>query len=158
MRTTQVRLTVLAGFVAVLLAFSALSQDETPPANDGSSVEIVPRFGPVRKRASTGLPRPSDVSVAEFEKQLFQFLGDKKYRELKWARDKRLRDTGPFLDGKYYGTHPAVRVYYSPEVVQWLDGGRKGTIPDGAMIIKEQYPAPAVRHEGKSEAEVLGLA
>jgi hypothetical protein len=31
-----------------------------------------------------------------------------------------------------------VRIFYSPGVMRWLLDGRRGTIPDGAMIIKEQ--------------------
>jgi hypothetical protein len=29
-----------------------------------------------------------------------------------------------------------VRVYYSPEVIEWLEHDRQGTLPDGAIIIK----------------------
>ena len=81
-------------------------------------------------------------------------MNARRYVELGWLRDKRVRDTGPYLGGKSYGTHPAVRVYYSPGVIRWLKGGRAGTIPDGEMIIKEQYAAPAIRHEGKSEEQL----
>src|SRR5262249_18988511 len=35
--------------------------------------------------------------------------------------------------------HPAVRIYYSPEMIDWLCGGRQGEIPNGAMIIKEMH-------------------
>jgi hypothetical protein len=49
--------------------------------------------------------------------------------------------TGPYVgefgSGQSYGVHPAVRVYYSPEMVDWMCGNRKGEIPIGAMIIKE---------------------
>lgn len=100
------------------------------------------------------LPRPSEMSVIEFEKLLFPFLREHKYAELGWVKDKSVRDTGPYIDGKYYGTHPAVRVYYSPGVMRWLTGGRKGPIPDGEMIIKEQYAPPALQHHGKSESEL----
>ncbi|MFL5330787.1 MAG: cytochrome P460 family protein [Gemmataceae bacterium] len=100
------------------------------------------------------LPRPSSLSVREFEEVLFNFLNERRYQSLGWAVDKGVRDTGPFIDGKHYGTHPAVRVYYSPEVIQWLKGGRVGAIPDGAMIVKEQYPEPSARHVGKNEAEL----
>ena len=48
-----------------------------------------------------------------------------------------MRDTGPFVLGSNYGTHPAVRIYYSPGIIKWLVNHRKGKIPDGAMIIKE---------------------
>ena len=167
MRITRMFATVLVGFLAIMFAFAAKSQDDKPrtvnprvqifprfPNRAVPPVQIVPRVTLVPKRNSAALPTPSKMSVAEFEEHLFKFLQDRKYREFNWARDKRLRDTGPFLDGKYYGTHPAVRVYYSPEVIKWLAGGRRGVIPDGAMIVKEQYPAPAVRHEGKSDAEL----
>ena len=101
-----------------------------------------------------GLPRPSSVSVAAFEGELFPFLNARRYAELGWAKDKGVRDTGPFLNGKYYGTHPAVRVWYSPEVVRWLEAGRPGELPDGAMLIKEQYQPPAERHAGKTEEQL----
>jgi hypothetical protein len=104
--------------------------------------------------APFGLPRPSGVPLAEFEEKLFAFLNERAYQALGWAVDKGVRDTGPFRDGKSYGTHPAVRVYYSPGVIRWLQSDRAGPIPDGEMIVKEQYAAPAVRHEGKSDAEL----
>lgn len=101
------------------------------------------------------LPLPSSMSVAAFEKQMFPFLNERAYvDELEWLGDKRVRDTGPFIDGKYYGTHPAVRVYYSPGIITWLTNGRVGEIPDGEMIIKEQYQPPAIRHQGKTEDEI----
>ena len=53
------------------------------------------------------------------------------------------RLTGPYVgkigSGESFGTHPAVRIYYSPEVVDWLCNGREGEIPDGAMIVKEMH-------------------
>src|SRR5262245_55264421 len=84
------------------------------------------------------LPLPSSLGVAEYEERLFKFLNERTYQALGWAPDKMVRDTGPFINGKYYGTHPAVRVYYSPEIIAWLRDGKRGAIPDGAMIIKEQ--------------------
>ena len=100
------------------------------------------------------MPLPGRVSLVQFERELFAFLNARRYVELGWLRDKRVRDTGPYLAGKSYGTHPAVRVYYSPGVIRWLKGGRAGAIPDGEMIIKEQYAAPAVRHEDKTEEQL----
>ena len=64
-----------------------------------------------------------------------------------------VRDTGPFK-GVYYGTHPAVRIYYSPRAMQWLIEGRQGPIPDGAMIIKEQYHPPAARYSGLTDEQL----
>lgn len=101
------------------------------------------------------LPLPSTMSVPQFEQQLFEFLNKRDYdQKLHWLKDKGLRDTGPYINGKYYGTHPAVRIYYSPGIIRWLINGRVGTIPDGEMIIKEQYQPPAIRHQGKSEQEL----
>lgn len=100
------------------------------------------------------LPLPGGLPVARYEEKLFEFLNARQYQTLAWPRDKGVRDTGPYIDGKYYGTHPAVRVFYSPGVIRWLEGGRVGRIPDGEMIVKEQYAAPAIRHQGKTEEEL----
>src|SRR5262245_16666775 len=101
-----------------------------------------------------GLPLPSSLPIAQYEEKLFAFLNSREYAKLGWAHDKGIRDTGSFIDGRYFGTHPAVRVYYSPGVMKWLVGGRVGTIPDGEIIIKEQYAAPALRHHGKTEEQL----
>jgi mono/diheme cytochrome c family protein len=76
------------------------------------------------------------------------------YRRLGWCVDKYVRDTGPYVHGQYYGTHPAVRIYYSPEAMAWLRGGRRGVPADGAVIIKEQYPAPAAMY-GNTHGDAL---
>jgi len=81
-------------------------------------------------------------------------LESKRYQKMGWTRDKRVRDTGPYIDGIYYGTHFAVRIFYSPGVHAWLKNDRQGDIPDGAMIIKEMWAPPAARYEGMSDAEV----
>ena len=102
----------------------------------------------------SNLPLPSKTPHEEFESKLFEFLNTRQYAELGWRKDKAVRDTGPFIGGRYYGTHPVVRVFYSPEIMRWLVGGRQGSIPDGAMMIKEQYGRPAAMHEGKNESEL----
>jgi len=108
------------------------------------------------------LPLPSTVPPAEyvsFESRVLTFLQGGQYRQLGWCRDKGsehslVRDTGPFAKGVYYGTHPSVRIYYSPRAMKWLADGRQGPIPDGAMIIKEQYSPPAARYSGLSDAQL----
>jgi len=103
------------------------------------------------------LPLPSSLNQKDFinfDQTLYAFLNCGNYLNLGWAKDKRVRDTGPFINGNYYGTHPAVRIFYSPEVIDWLKGGRKGTIPEGAMIIKEQYGPPAIKYAGMTEKEL----
>jgi hypothetical protein len=88
------------------------------------------------------LPLPSAVGVVEFERRLIPFLQSRCYA--KWVGDREVRDTGPFVNGVYYGTHPSVRVYYSPEVWDWMKRrNRKGDPADGALIVKEQYTPPA---------------
>lgn len=103
---------------------------------------------------AANLPLPSTVSRRDYQERLYRFLGDLTYRRLGWKRDKTVRDSGPYRDGTYYGTHPAVRVYYSPEVMRWLVGGRVGEIPDGGMIIKEMYDPPAARFDGVRERDL----
>ena len=103
------------------------------------------------------LPLPTSVppnQFVEFEKRVLAFLQNGDYKNLKWCVDKGVRDTGAYLKGVYYGTHPAVRIYYSPKVMAWLTGGRQGNIPDGAMIIKEQYPPPSARYAGMSDDQL----
>lgn len=88
------------------------------------------------------LPLPSAVGVVEFERQLIPFLKGRCYKS--WVADREVRDTGPFVNGVYYGTHPAVRVFYSPAAWDWVKKrDRKGDPADGSVIVKEQYTAPA---------------
>jgi hypothetical protein len=101
------------------------------------------------KAPESGLPLPTTVPperLADYEKQLLAFLQAGTYVKLGWCGDKGIRDTGPWITDTYYGTHKAARVYYSPGVVKWLTGKRTGTIPDGAMIIKEGFTPPAMRY------------
>ncbi|HYP00102.1 MAG TPA: hypothetical protein VER76_07915 [Pyrinomonadaceae bacterium] len=92
---------------------------------------------------------PSQKGVETFEKLLSDYTNKGCYKtDPRWKQDFQIRDTGPFIAGKTYGTHNSVKIYYSPEIVKWLgsgkDGDRKeGDIPDGATIIKEMYPNPA---------------
>ena len=105
--------------------------------------------------ASSFLPLPSSLPLDAYERQLYNFLGARRYEALGWVKDKRVRDTGAFINGTYYGVHPAVRIFYSPEVYAWLKAGRPDVpIPDGAMIIKEMFAAPAARYEGMSDEAV----
>ncbi len=94
-----------------------------------------------------GLVLPSTLPLNDYERVLYDFLFTRKYQQLGWAVDKGVRDTGPFLNNAPYGTHPAVRIYYSPEIISWLVHGRVGAPPDGAMIIKEMFAPPAVQYE-----------
>ncbi|GGX38076.1 hypothetical protein [Saccharospirillum salsuginis] len=93
------------------------------------------------------LPLPSSLPQHDYETQLYTWLMRQQYKTLGWQHDAMVRDTGPYIEGEYYGTHPAVRIFYSPEVMDWLKNDRQGDIADGAMIIKEMYSPPAVLYQ-----------
>src|SRR5690242_19949764 len=90
---------------------------------------------PCANGQESGLALPSGFAPAKlplFQAQLKSFLTSRKYRTLNWCEDKKLRDTGPFVNGVSYGVHPTVKIYYSPSVINWLmrrDSGQ--LIPDG---------------------------
>ena len=114
---------------------------------------------PCTMKAESGLPLPSSFSKnndpAAFQNVLSDFLRSYKYEKLDWCVDKKVRDTGPFINGSYYGTHPVVRIWYSPNFAKWVLGGRKGDVPDGAMIIKEQFDTPpAGQYDGWTNAQL----
>lgn len=74
-------------------------------------------------------------------------LSPPEYARRGWVSDEHWRLSGPSVippknnptDVDFfhnYGPHFPLKIYYSPEVVKWLCGGRKGEIPDGAMMVK----------------------
>ncbi|MCP5045574.1 MAG: cytochrome P460 family protein [bacterium] len=134
-------------------------------ASEGAAAQVKAQQNP--------LPLPGTMTVEAFEKKLYPFILDRKYAsELNWHLDKTVRDTGPYIKKKYYGTHPAVRIFYSPRVMYWLTGNpdywkegkasgkakrkkpREGAIPDGGMIVKEMFTPPAARYEGLSDKQI----
>ncbi len=92
------------------------------------------------------LPLPSELALLDYQKALYPFIANRSYVGLGWTPDKGWRDTGPFVLGTSYGIHPAVRIYYSPEVIAWLEGGRLGAVPDGAIVVKEMASPPSARY------------
>ncbi len=151
------------GLVACLIFFqtSWAQLPENPDdwvCSDDSAAEIQqmsaawcdankPSLTELNWRANTGFVlEPGLMSNLDqknaFDKQLRDFLRSRVYDgKLKWARDKSWRMTGPYVGefgkGESYGVHPAVRVYYSPEMVDWMCSDRKSELADGAMVIKE---------------------
>ena len=121
------------------------------PHRHSTTQSPVSQTSPCVNGQESGLPLPSGflpAKLPEFQAQLKTFLSSGKYRTLNWCEDKKLRDTGPFINGVSYGVHPTVKIYYSPSVINWLlrkDSAQ--VIPDGAMIIKEQYSPPAARYQ-----------
>ena len=123
-------ITVFVGLVALLT--SRVNEAQTNPVQATSN----------RCDMAFPLSNPSDIGTKKFEKLLYAFLEIGCYKS--WVADARMRNTGPFIGGQSLGTHNAVKVYYSPEVWDWLKRrNRQGEISDGAMIVKEMFPSPA---------------
>ncbi|MEO7040182.1 MAG: hypothetical protein ABI186_09160 [Candidatus Elarobacter sp.] len=143
----------LAAVAVVLLGGAATAPAPVGAASEGGTTPAVatnPCPHGAAAPAALRLPRtlPPGDPVA-FERRILGYLNGFEYRHLGWCVDKAVRDTGPYVHGVYYGTHPAVRIYYSPEMIAWLRGGRHGVPRDGAVMIKEQYsPTPAARYDG----------
>ena len=127
-----------AVFPLLLLVCSANAQSAVP--NPCPNAQPVPMALRIPAKLQPGEP-------FDFEKQVLGYLSTLEYRKLGWCEDKWVRDTGPHMNGADAIVHPPVRIFYSPEVSQWLLNGRQGSIPDGAVIIKEQFaPTPAARY------------
>jgi mono/diheme cytochrome c family protein len=131
MRSVLVAIAVVIGvlFVArpTLHALETLTTGS--PCSDALPV-------PPELRLPAVVPPGEPVAI---ERTVLGYLSAYKYRALGWCEDKGVRDTGPYINHVSYGTHPAVRIYYSPEMMDWLRNGRRGVPRDGAVIIKEQY-------------------
>src|SRR6202163_3023699 len=168
MRTTLVYVGIVVG--AVLLA-SAVSYTPAPARGSVALAAHAPEPCPNPAPVPDALRLPPTVPPGEptaIEKNMLRYLyGDDPghvpssspnlypYRRLGWCVDKYVRDTGPYVHGQYYGTHAAVRIYYSPEMMTWLRNGRHGVPADGAVIITEQFnPTRAARYEGLHDAHL----
>ncbi|EPX85991.1 hypothetical protein [Salipiger mucosus] len=116
-------------FLSALVVLALLSVDRASAQDDAA-----------------GLPLPSSLPLLDYQSTLYPFIAERRFAELGWLRDKRWRDTGPFVLDTSYGIHPAVRMYYSPEIVDWLEGGREGRVPDGAVVVKEMATPPSARY------------
>jgi hypothetical protein len=90
-------------------------------------------------------PAMEDLTAKNaYDERMQAFLRAQKYAtDLNWNSDKQWRLTGPYVgdigSGDNYGSHPAVKIYYSPEVVDWMCGDRSTPLPDGAMVIKAMH-------------------
>jgi cytochrome P460 len=145
---------IVVSMLVVVTKVSGIPQDRN------TTQKPVAQTSPCANEKESGLPLPTSFLPArlpEFQAQLKSFLTDRKYRTLKWCEDKKLRDTGPFVNGVSYGVHPTVKIYYSPKVIDWLlQKDPKQLIPDGAMIVKEQYSPPAARYQLQPPEKING--
>lgn len=145
-RLTFALCVAIPSVAAVLAPLSAGGASSAPPAARAQTAD-----SPCPHARDHKLPLPTSMTPDDFHDRLLTFLQATEYVKLGWCTDKGVRDTGPYVNGTYLGTHPAVRIYYSPAVMAWLVGGRTTALPDGAMIVKEMYsPGPAARYEGQT--------
>jgi len=104
----------------------------------------------------------------------FDYRKPAKQGGLGWLHDARWRVTGDWAgcptatdstDKWTNEVHPAVRIYYSPEVMEWLctyrfpdnEVSNPPPMPDGAMIIKEMHNADDLAYRpGTASKGVLG--
>jgi hypothetical protein len=72
------------------------------------------------------------ASSPDFLEHLTDFMNDLCYQKAHWQHDAQVRTSD--------GVHPFVRVWYSPQLFNWITvKNRQGPVPDGAMVVKEQF-------------------
>ena len=87
-------------------------------------------------------PLPPATSP-KFEARLEGFLNHYCYRQQQWRHDPMVRTTN--------GVHPFSKIWYSPSLWRWLTvDQRQGDVPDGAVLVKEQYPELTAKINGWS--------
>jgi len=72
------------------------------------------------------------ASAPHFLEHLTTYMNDLCYQQAGWQHDAQVRTSD--------GVHPFVRVWYSPQLFNWITvKDRQGPLPDGAMVVKEQF-------------------
>jgi hypothetical protein len=146
--------------IALLAGLPAANGLAAGPCASRSEEPLVPT-DKARCAELAKLVRGPKGQLDQYERNLAEYLSKLCHRDTTagWKPDKRIRDTGPYVatyrDGKwsaaYYGTHPAVLVWYSRDMLAWLKRNRqredvppaREPVPDGAMMIKEMFVPPA---------------
>lgn len=149
-----------AALTMSLAAFAASAALASPTCSDEQKTPQLPTDLGLCASLEKDVRHPGSLPLNVYEDRLSAFLGHMCHRNEKagWKVDKFVRDTGPWIgtyangvwSGKYFGTHAPVVIWYSPEMVKWLKANRPEhgpatptPIPDGTMMVKEMYPAPA---------------
>lgn len=175
-----------SGWLGLLLAGGALTLGVMTPSAGAQSVAsstcpaersapLAPTDLALCARLERVVREPHALPLDQYETQLGVYLRHFCHRnpQAGWVRDKRLRDTGPFTaalaegawTGRYFGTHAPVVVWYSPEMITWLEANRPNDgrpaparpapVPDGAIMVKEMFPAPAAACASVSDVRRL---
>ena len=72
-------------------------------------------------------------TTAAFKARLDKFTMKRCYAKQGWQHDAQRRTSQNVHD-------TFIKIYYSPSLFKWMDKGqRQGPVPDGAMVIKEEY-------------------
>src|ERR1700676_2192375 len=75
------------------------------------------------------------AAYSDFLVHLTPFMNRLCYQKQNWQHDAQVRTSD--------GVHPFVRVWYSPSLFDWITvKNRTGPVPDGAMVVKEQFHGP----------------
>jgi hypothetical protein len=154
-----------------LVPLPALAQ---PACTAEQPAALLPRDPALCARLASVIRQPAELPLEKYEDALGDFLRNFCHRDegAGWKRDKRVRDTGPFTAtlqdgqwvGDYHGTHAPVVIWYSPEMLAWMKANRPletappdspAPVPDGAVIVKEMFPAPAAACAGVDPVRLL---
>ncbi len=166
---------ICAALTSLLALLAALPAAAQPACAAEQARPLTPADPALCERLAPVVRRPGALPLAEYEEKLGDFLRAFCHREAAkgWKRDKGVRDTGPFTaalaDGKwtgtYRGTHAPVVVWYSKEMVDWMRANRPADghaapaepapVPDGAVMVKEMFPAPAAACAGVDPLRLL---
>ncbi len=163
--------------VASLVLFSPVAPPPAAaqgPCSAQQARPLLPADPALCARLAPVVRAPGALPLDRYEEALGDFLRAFCHRDeaAGWERDERVRDTGPFTavlqDGKwvgtYRGTHAPVVVWYSPEMIGWLEANRPeqgkapaapAPVPDGAIMVKEMFPAPAAACAGVDPLRLL---
>ena len=146
-----------------------------PPCTAEQPAPLVPTDRALCARLAPIVRKPGALPLRAYQEALGDFLRNYCHRDTAagWQRDKRVRDTGPFTasladgqwSGTYHGTHAPVVVWYSPEMLAWMKDNRPPEesaaphdpppIKDGAIVVKEMFPAPAAACAGADPLRLL---
>src|SRR5947209_12793903 len=174
-RTSRARGTVaIAAAAGLLLSVAANASPTCPEDQSRPQLPTAEQVKNICEKLKDDVRTPGKFRLDGYEKKLNDYLGAMCHRNSteRWVRDKHVRDAGPWIGtyrngewkGKYNGTHAPVLIWYSKEMYTWLKENRPddrpapataAPVPDGAMMIKEMYTAPAAACRDVEPANLL---
>lgn len=126
----------------------------TPLQRDGSEVRKTSCSDLLKRVQFPGEDVISNLPA--YQVDINRFFSNYCHRDVDngWKYDIQVRDTGPYVqqivdgdwNGREYGTHNAVVIWYSPEFYQFMEqrkAGKDAPMPEGAMAVKEMYKPPS---------------